>query len=130
LSWLSLTHVAGAAFLVSSAVFQPTFAALADAFGRRPIILLALCYFIVGTIVSGTSHAVALMLTGRTIQGAGGGGLLAITYILIADLLPLRQRSQGMSLIAFIWLVGALAGPIMGGGFAGISWVRVISMYR
>ena len=119
----------GASFLVSSAVFQPTFAALSDAFGRRLIVILALILFIAGTITAGTSHSVAAMLVGRTIQGAGGGGLLAITYILVADLLPLRKRSQGMSLISFVWLIGALTGPVMGAGFAGISWVRSHSRY-
>ncbi|KAK5681975.1 hypothetical protein LTS10_006510 [Elasticomyces elasticus] len=79
--------------------------------------------FIVGTIICGTAHTVAQMLAGRTIQGAGGGGLLVMTYLLVADLLPLQKRAQGMSLISIVWLIGAVSGPIMGAGFSdAVSW--------
>ena len=65
------------------------------------------------------------MLIGRVVQGAGGGGLLAMTYALVVDLLPLRDRGKGMSLISLVWLVGTVTGPIMGGGFASsTTWVR------
>ncbi|KAK4889193.1 hypothetical protein LTR27_011951 [Elasticomyces elasticus] len=113
----------GTAFLLSSAVFQPTLAAFSDCFGRRAVVLLSLTMFIVGTIICGTAHTVAQMLAGRTIQGAGGGVLLVMTYLLVADLLPLQKRAQGMSLITVVWLIGAVSGPIMGAGFSdAVSW--------
>jgi MFS family permease len=114
----------GTSFLLSSAVCQPVFAATSNALGRKFIVLLTLTLFTVGTSVCRVSHAIAPMLVGRVIQGAGGGGLLALTYCLIADLLPLRQRSIGMSVIAFMWLLGLNTGPIIGGGFSeNVSWV-------
>ncbi|KAK3615167.1 hypothetical protein LTR56_024494 [Elasticomyces elasticus] len=113
----------GTAFLLSSAVFQPTLAAFSNCFGRRAVVLLSLTMFIVGTIICGTAHTVARILAGRTIQGAGGGGLLVMTYLLVADLLPLQKRAQGMSLISIVWLIGAVSGPIMGAGFSdAVSW--------
>ncbi|KAK3615804.1 hypothetical protein LTR56_026367 [Elasticomyces elasticus] len=113
----------GTAFLLSSAVFQPTLAAFSNCFGRRAVVLLSLTMFIVGTIICGTAHTVAQLLAGRTIQGAGGGGLLVMTYLLVADLLPLQKRAQGMSLISIVWLIGAVSGPIMGTGFSeAVSW--------
>ncbi|KAK5731324.1 hypothetical protein LTR15_001263 [Elasticomyces elasticus] len=117
------SHWTGTAFLLSSAVFQPTLAAFSNCFGRRAVVLLSLTMFIAGTIICGTAHTVAQMLAGRTIQGAGGGGLLVMTYLLVADLLPLQKRAQGMSLISIVWLIGAVSGPITGAGFSdAVSW--------
>ncbi|KAK5690109.1 hypothetical protein LTR17_026061 [Elasticomyces elasticus] len=113
----------GTAFLLSSAVFQPTLAAFSNCFGRRAVVLLSLTMFIIGTINCGTAYTVAQMLAGRTVQGAGGGDLLVMTYLLVADLLPLQKRAQGMSLISIVWLIGAVSGPIMGAGFSdAVSW--------
>jgi len=88
------------------------------------MLLLALAIFSNGTVVCGTAHSIAALLVGRTIQGAGGGGLMSMTYVLVADLLPLHNRAKGMSVIALVWLVGSVCGPILGGAFSShASWV-------
>jgi len=115
---------AGTGFVLASAVCQPIFAATSMAFGRKPLVLLALSLFAAGTIICGTAQDITQMLVGRVVQGAGGGGLLTLTYALIVDLLPLRDRGKGMSVISLVWLVGTVTGPIIGGGFATTTtWV-------
>lgn len=68
----------GTSFVLGSAVFQPVFAAFSNAFGRKPMILLALVLFTVGTIVCSVASSIAILLAGRTLQGVGGGGLLTV----------------------------------------------------
>lgn len=64
-------------------------------------------------------------MVGRCIQGVGGGGISAITEVLIADLVPMRYRGQYYGLMNAMWSVGSVTGPIIGGAFAGdASWVR------
>lgn len=64
------------------------------------------------------------MLVGRTIQGIGGGGIIVLTYVLIADLLPLKDRGNALSLISFVWLIGTACGPVVGGAFSShVTWV-------
>jgi len=58
------------------------------------------------------------------VQGIGGGGLLVLTYVVMADLFPLEQRSKLYALVSIVWLVGSIVGPVTGGGFAyNVSWV-------
>ncbi|KAL8862778.1 MAG: hypothetical protein Q9178_000720 [Gyalolechia marmorata] len=63
------------------------------------------------------------MLAGRSLQGIGGGGLIALTEIVVADLVPLRLRGQWFGLISAMWALGSVSGPIIGGAFAqGANW--------
>ena len=102
------------------------FAAFSGAFGRKPTILLALTLFTIGTIVCGSAHSIAALLVGRIIQGIGGGGLLTMTYVVIADLFFLAERPTAMTIISLVWLVGTAVGPVMGGGFTtGGLWVSI-----
>lgn len=50
---------------------------------------------------------------------------MAITEVLIADLVPLRQRGQYYGIMNGTWSIGSVCGPIVGGAFAGANaWVR------
>ena len=114
---------AGTSFILASAVFQPVISALSQAFGRKVMIQLSLIIFAVGTIVCGTAHHIATLLIGRTLQGVGGGGMLTMTYVVMADLLDLRERAKGLAVLAIVWAVGSCTGPVMGGAFTTyVTW--------
>ncbi|OJD12889.1 hypothetical protein AJ78_06585 [Emergomyces pasteurianus Ep9510] len=113
----------GTAFLLCSTVFQPNFASFSNIFGRKPLILIALVLFFVGTLVAGLANDFTSMLVGRSIQGVGGGGLIALTEIVITDLIPLRERGTYFGLLSVMWSIGSVTGPILGGGFSqNVSW--------
>lgn len=59
-----------------------------------------------------------VLIVGRTLQGVGGGGVIALNEILITDLIPLRQRGAWLGILNSIWAVGTVAGPLVGGGLA------------
>lgn len=64
------------------------------------------------------------MLAGRTIQGVGGGGIILINDLLITDLVPLRQRGAYFGIIAGVWALGSISGPVIGGALAyKANWV-------
>ena len=109
-------------------VFQPSFASFSDIFGRRPIVLLAIFFFCIGAIVSAISKNFTYMLVGRTIQGVGGGGIIALTEIIITDIVPLRFRGQYFGIMSAMWSIGSVTGPILGGGFAeNVTWVYTLT---
>ncbi|OGM40779.1 hypothetical protein ABOM_011126 [Aspergillus bombycis] len=113
----------GTSFLLCSTVFQPSFASLSNIYGRKPLIFISLSFFVVGTGVAGAAKNVTYMLVGRSLQGVGGGGLVALTEIVVADLVPLRLRGQYMGIINAVWSVGSVTGPVLGGGFVQkVSW--------
>jgi predicted MFS family arabinose efflux permease len=63
---------AGTSFLLTSTVFQPSFASLSHIFGRKPLVLIALAFFFAGTLIGAESHSFTLLLLGRSLQGIGG----------------------------------------------------------
>lgn len=113
---------AGTSFLLASTVFQPTFAQLSHVFGRVPLILLAITLFFAGVLMAALAQNFTLMLTGRSIQGVGGGGIIALTEILVTDLVPLRYRGQWAGVIGGMWAIGSVTGPVIGGAFAEVQW--------
>ncbi|KIM99776.1 hypothetical protein OIDMADRAFT_125578 [Oidiodendron maius Zn] len=113
----------GTSFLLCCTVFQPSFGSLSNIFGRRPLILTALIFFLVGAIVAGISTNFLHMLVGRSIQGIGGGGVIALSEIIVTDLVPLRLRGQYFGIVGSMASVGAVTGPLLGGGFSDkVSW--------
>ncbi len=64
-----------------------------------------------------------MLLAGRTIQGLGGGGIIALTDVLITDLVPLRERGKWLGVLSMTWAVGTVTGPVIGGALAEkIGW--------
>ncbi|KAE9379907.1 MFS general substrate transporter [Stipitochalara longipes BDJ] len=114
---------AGTSYLLSSTVAQPAFASYSHIFGRLGPTLFAVIAFAVGSVVCGVAQDIATLLVGRTIQGLGSGGCIAMTEVLITDLVPLRSRAAYFGLVSLSWALGSALGPIMGGGFAqNASW--------
>ncbi|KAF2665175.1 MFS general substrate transporter [Microthyrium microscopicum] len=115
-------YYTGTIFLLTSCVFQPVFASLA-ALGRKFAILLALSTFMLGIILCAVAKTVWLLILGRAIQGAGAGGTIAMTYVLMADMFTIRERAKFVSLISLMFMIGTVSGPLAGGGFADtIGW--------
>jgi MFS family permease len=86
--------------------------------------IISIVLFFVGCLVSGLAHNFTAMLVGRSIQGVGGGGILALTEIIVTDIVPLRLRGQYLGILNGMWTIGSVTGPVLGGGFSeSVSWV-------
>jgi MFS family permease len=110
--------------LTSRLVFQPSFASFSNIFGRRPVILVAIALFLAGAIISGVSNDFTHLLVGRSIQGVGGGGIIALTEVVVTDIVPLRHRGQYFGVFSGMWAIGSVSGPILGGAFSqNVTWV-------
>ncbi|KAL8714746.1 MAG: hypothetical protein Q9220_001259 [cf. Caloplaca sp. 1 TL-2023] len=113
----------GTSFLLCSTILQPSFASFSHIFGRKPMILTGLGFFAVGAIIAAVAKNFTVLLVGRSLQGIGGGGLIALTEIVVTDIVPLRFRGQWFGIISAMWALGSVSGPIIGGAFAqDASW--------
>ncbi|KAF2464048.1 MFS general substrate transporter [Lindgomyces ingoldianus] len=113
----------GTSFLLTSTVFQPVLGSFSHIFGRKPLIYLSLVLFLVGSIVAAIANNFTVILVARSIQGIGGGGIIALTEIVVTDMVPLRERGKWFSMISGMWAIGTVAGPLLGGGFSqNVSW--------
>lgn len=97
---------------------MPFLGALSDLVGRRTVLLFSVVSFTVGTIISTLATNFTILLSGRTIQGVGGGGIYTLGYIVVSDIIPLRQRPKYLALIIAGWALGTVIGPVTGGAVA------------
>lgn len=109
---------AGTSFLLTSTVFQPSWASFSHIIGRKPVLLVALLFFTIGAVIASVANNSAVLLVGRSVQGVGGGGLVALTYVIITDIVTLRERGKWFALISLQWAIGSVTGPVVGGAFA------------
>jgi MFS family permease len=82
----------GSAYALASAAFLPFSGGLAQAFGRRPTLLLCVGLFFIGSGLCGGARNMAMMIAGRTVQGLGGGAIQGVTAIILADMTSLEER--------------------------------------
>ncbi|KAI0809680.1 MFS general substrate transporter [Xylaria sp. FL0064] len=109
-------------FIVASAVLQPLFGQIADAFGRQVPIIASTALFLIGSGLAGGAYDIGLLIAGRTIQGVGAGGIYVLIDIVCCDLVSLRERGKYLGLM-FSWSgVAAALGPPVGGALAQTNW--------
>ncbi|OAL07683.1 MFS general substrate transporter [Phaeosphaeriaceae sp. SRC1lsM3a] len=114
---------AGTAFLLTSTIFQPVLGSFSHIFGRKSLIYISLVFFLAGSIIPAVANNFTTILVGRSIQGIGGGGIIALTEMVVVDTVPLRERGKWFSFFGMMWSFGTVAGPLIGGAFAQkVSW--------
>ncbi|CAG7564903.1 unnamed protein product [Fusarium equiseti] len=111
----SMSLSMGAAVLLASAISQPLFAEAAHVFGRRPAYLAALALFITGSLLSCFAKNAGMLLAGRTAQGFGSGGPVALSNLVTADLYTARKRFGSFAYQNMFWAMGTVSGPLVGG---------------
>jgi MFS family permease len=100
---------------------------MADIFGRRWLTLFIVSMFTLGSGICGGATNGGMLIAGRAIQGMGGGGINMIIDVIIADLVPLRERPNYMAVVLTVYSVGTSLGPWVGGAIvdnASWRWVR------
>jgi len=80
------------AYLLANTVIQPTTGKLTDIFGRRPMLLVMLTIFTISSAICGIAFDVNMLIAARAAQGIGGGSIISLVNIMVADIVPLRKR--------------------------------------
>lgn len=107
----------GTSYLLAHSVLQPCIASLSHIFGRRELLIPSIIFFAVGSIICGIALNFPTMLAGRVVQGAGGAGIITLSQIIFADMVPLRFRPKYFNFVLGAWALGSLIGPLVGGAF-------------
>ena len=127
-------------FLLGYIVTMPLLGAVSDAYGRGWVYLGSLLAFTIGSAVTATAGlttapdsagiGLAWLVTGRVLQGLGGGALVPVAMALAADLYVSRRRAQALGAVAALQETGSVLGPLYGallaGAAAGFGSWRVI----
>ncbi|OJT01776.1 hypothetical protein TRAPUB_7832 [Trametes pubescens] len=87
-------------------------------FGRRIAMFFSLSTFILGSALCGAAQNMNWLIAARAVQGLGGGGILSVVSIIMADLVPLKERGLYNGLTGMTWAVSSAIGPLVGGALA------------
>lgn len=101
--------------MLSSAVVQPSWTVLSRVFGLKKCLILAILAFGGGSIVCACSRDFPTLIAGRTLQGAGAGGVAVFTYLVVDKLVTLQQRTRWFGFVTISWILGTVSGPLIGG---------------
>ena len=118
------------AYLLASTVTVPLYARLADMYGRKPIFLTGLAFFVGGSMLCGFAGSMAQLILFRTIQGLGAGAVQPISFTILGDVFESEQRAKIQGLFSGVWGAAAVAGPAVGSGITttiGWRWVFFVN---
>lgn len=118
------------AFLIVSTIVTPIYGKLSDIFGRRPLFLIAIVLFLVGSIACSFAQDMIQLAAFRAIQGLGAGGLMSLPLTIMGDVLSPRERAKYQGYFLAVFGVSSILGPLLGGVFAGAEQILWLEGWR
>src|SRR5262245_15841922 len=118
LKGLSLYFLPSALFMLCQTVSMPIWGRLSDLYGRRRFHLVAVLILVAGSVMCGMSHSMTALVGFCAVQGLGAGGLMSLSFTMIADLYDLEERAKMQGAISSVWGIAALVGPLLGSWMA------------
>ncbi|MDV7354395.1 MDR family MFS transporter [Rhodococcus oxybenzonivorans] len=110
-------------YLLTQAVSVPIYGKLADIFGRKPVMLLGIGLFALGSVLCGLAWSMPALIAFRAVQGLGAGAVQPMSMTIAGDIYTLAERAKAQGYLASVWGMSAVVGPTLGGVFSEyLSW--------
>ncbi len=119
------------AFLLTQTATTVVFGKLSDLYGRRPVLLVGIAIFLVGSLLCGFAWSMASLIVFRLIQGVGAGAIQPIGITVVGDLYSAHERGKIQGYLASVWGISSVVGPLAGGliiqhaSWAWIFWINL-----
>ena len=110
-------------YLLTQAVTVPLYSKLADQYGRKPMMLIGVGIFLVGSLLCGVAWSMTSLIVFRAVQGIGAGAVQPIGMTIVGDIYSIEERAKVQGYLAGVWALSAVVGPTLGGVFSDyLSW--------
>lgn len=119
------------AYLLAQAVTVPVFGKLADVFGRKPVMLVGIGLFLLGSVLCGAAWSMGSLIAFRAVQGLGAGAVQPMSMTIVGDVYSVAERAKVQGYIASVWGVSSVVGPTLGGVFSEYTswrWIFLINI--
>jgi len=118
------------AYLLTSTASTPLYGKISDLYGRRIVFQFAIVTFLLGSFAAGASQNMTQLIATRAVQGLGAGGLMALTFVIIGDIVPPRERGRYQGYFGAVWGLSSVAGPLLGGFFSDHATILGVTGWR
>jgi len=119
------------AYLLTSTITVPFWGKGSDLYGRKPIFMLGIVIFLIGSALSGLSQSMGMLILFRGIQGIGAGSLFPVALAIIGDMFTPQERGKYQGLFGAVFGIAFVAGPLIGGYLtenAGWHWIFYVNI--
>ncbi|CAG8358991.1 unnamed protein product [Penicillium salamii] len=120
----------GGAYTLAYAAVTPVWGSVSDIWGRKPIMLIAVAIFLVGSLICALAPKMNALVVGRAIQGLGGSGMGIMVNIIVSDMFSLRDRGLYLAITSLAWAVGSAIGPVLGVPVGAFSFLILLLFLR
>ncbi len=118
------------AYLLTSTASTPLYGKISDLYGRRIVFQFAIVTFLLGSLLAGLSQNMVELIATRALQGLGAGGLMSLTFVIIGDIIPPRDRGRYQGYFGAVWGLSSVAGPLLGGFFSDHHTILGVTGWR
>ena len=130
LQGLSVQAWVTTAYLITSTITTPLYGKLGDMYGRKPLFIIAIMVFILGSLLCTFSTSMYMLAGFRAVQGLGAGGLFSLALAIIGDIVAPRERAKYQGYFLAVFGTSSVLGPVVGGFFAGADTILGITGWR
>ncbi|WP_431218501.1 MDR family MFS transporter [Leifsonia xyli] len=110
-------------YLLAQAVSVPVYAKLSDTLGRKPIVLIGIALFLLGSVLCGFAWSMPALIAFRAVQGLGAGAIQPMSMTIAGDIYTVAERAKTQGYLASVWAISSVVGPTLGGVFSQfLSW--------
>ncbi|KAJ2746821.1 hypothetical protein GGI20_001052 [Coemansia sp. BCRC 34301] len=102
-------------YMLAATAMQPLYGKFSDIVGRAPAIVVAVLLFVAGSVMCAVSHSMDMLVASRAVQGLGGGGIMSLIFVVVADVLSERERGKYIGIFTCTWGLASAVAPMLGG---------------